>query len=440
MEPIKLVDAAKFYNKLPHQIASWGWLEEQLSPEVLSEFAQKYRSAPPAPAPSSSAALIEASQCRAIFGRDITASQLADLNSCLELFDIDTPDRIRHFMAQIAHESGGLQFMSEIWGPTPAQAAYEGSRVLGNTEPGDGSRFRGAGVIQLTGRYNYGRFAKSVNDMRVMEGYEYVAERYPFTSAGFWWNENHMNRLVDSGASCRQVSERVNGRDPANGLKEREAYFDKAVKAIPQQASTTSAPESTVRGIAVNNPLPVPYFSQRDSDVSVQGKWQGQRMCFSSSCAMMLEFLKPNTLVGKNGDDQYLKKVFTYGDTVEASSQIQALESYGITARKVENANFSTIEQQIDRGIPVPCGFLHHGHVDAPTGTGHWLCVVGYTPTHVYVNDPFGEIDLVNGGYSDVSGKCLLYSRRNFGRRWMVLNDGTYAPGNGWLILAEHWN
>jgi len=66
MEPIKLVDAAKFYNKLPHQIASWGWLEEQLSPEVLSEFAQKYRSAPPAPAPSSSAALIEASQCRAI--------------------------------------------------------------------------------------------------------------------------------------------------------------------------------------------------------------------------------------------------------------------------------------------------------------------------------------------------------------------------------------
>ncbi|MFN7900026.1 MAG: C39 family peptidase [Synechococcaceae cyanobacterium] len=440
MAPIKLVDAAKFYNKLPHQTASWDWLEGQISPEILNEFAKQYRSAPPAPTPSPSAALISASQCKAIFGRDITDSQLADLNSCLERFDIDTPDRIRHFMAQIAHESGGLQFMSEIWGPTPDQERYEGSRELGNTEPGDGSRFRGAGAIQLTGRYNYDRFARSVNDMGVMEGYTVVAEHYPFTSAGFWWNENHMNRLVDAGASCRQVSERVNGRDPAKGLEEREAYFAKAVNAIPSQAATTSAPASADGGMASNNPLAVPYFSQRDSDVSVQGKWQGDRMCFSSSCAMLLEFLKPNTLVGANGDDQYLKKVLTYGDTTVDSAQIQALESFGVKARKVETGDFSTIEQQINRGIPVPCGFLHHGHVDAPTGGGHWLCVVGYTPTHVYVNDPFGDLDLVNGGYRDVSGKCLLYSRKNFGRRWMVLNDGTYAPGHGWLILAEQWS
>jgi len=237
MDSIKLVDAAKFYNDLPHQAAAWTWLEEQLSAELLADFAKRYRSAPPAPAPS--AALITADQCKAIFGRDITASQLADLNSCLDRYDIDTPARIRHFMAQIAHESGGLRWLEEL----ADGRAYEGRRDLGNTQPGDGPRFKGAGAIQLTGRYNYEKFSKSVGDMRVMEGCSYVAEHYPFTSAGFWWNNNHMNSLVDAGASCRKISERVNGRDPANGLADREAYFAKAIKAIPDQAS--AAPEST---------------------------------------------------------------------------------------------------------------------------------------------------------------------------------------------------
>lgn len=431
MEAIKLVDAAKFYNELPHQVASWNWLQEQLSDEILADFAKKYRSASPASGPSPSAALITADQCKAIFGRDITESQLTDLNSCLERYDIDTPARIRHFMAQIAHESGGLRWLEEL----ADGSAYEGRRDLGNTQPGDGPRFKGAGAIQLTGRYNYEKFAKSIGDMQVMEGCSYVAEHYPFTSAGFWWNNNHINGLVDAGASCRKISERVNGRDPANGLEDREAYFAKAVQAIPDQAPTTPAADAT--GVPVKNPLGVPYFSQRDSDVSVDGRPQANRMCFSSSCAMMLEFLKPGTLVGASGDDQYLKKVLSYGDTTSSAAQIQALESYGVQARFIQNADFATIELQIKRGIPVPCGFLHHGPVNAPEGGGHWLCVVGYTTTAVYVNDPFGEIDLVHSGYTNVSGEGLLYSRKNFGRRWMVLNDGSAAPGHGWAILAE---
>jgi hypothetical protein len=65
-----------------------------------------------------------------------------------------------------------------------------------------------------------------------MLGCEYVANRYPFTSAGFWWNLNAMNSFIDNGASCRQVSAKVNGRDPANGLAEREAYYRKAAEII----------------------------------------------------------------------------------------------------------------------------------------------------------------------------------------------------------------
>ncbi len=63
--------------------------------------------------------------------------------------------------------------------------------------------------------------------------------------------------------------------------------------------------------------------------------------------------------------------------------------------------------------------------------------MIGYTPTAVIVNDPIGDMDLINGGYSGVNGKSLLHSRKNFGRRWMVLNNGTYAAGKGWVIMAE---
>lgn len=102
---------------------------------------------------------------------------------------------------------------------------------------GDGVKYKGAGAIQLTGRYNYQRFADFIGDKNVMLGHTYVATKYPFTSAGFWWYENGMNPICDSGASCRQISAKVNGRDPANGLADREAYFARAVAAFPMAAS-----------------------------------------------------------------------------------------------------------------------------------------------------------------------------------------------------------
>lgn len=184
------------------------------------------------------------------------------------------------------------------------------------------------------------------------------------------------------------------------------------------------------------NPLPVPWYSQRDSDTD-----QALRMCFSSSCAMLLEYLLPGTLKGANGDDQYLERVQRYGDTTDAGAQLQALKSYGITARLVQDADFRLIELQISRGVPVPCGYLHRGPVDRPRGGGHWLTVVGTTAKGVIVHDPWGEADLITGETLDVPARFCEYSRQNFGRRWMVeaLGDGTYryAPGNGWAIIAE---
>jgi GH24 family phage-related lysozyme (muramidase) len=169
------------------------------------------------------------------------------------------------------------------------------------------------------------------------------------------------------------------------------------------------------------NPLvDVPRFHQRDSAQLAQP----DRTCFSSSCAMLLEAIKPGTLQGTNGDDQVLAvvqhlvvgddKQLTSGDTTDANAQLQALAHYGVSARLVQNADFQLIEQQIARGIPIPCGYIHRGPVDRPTGSGHWLIVIGHTPTQVVVNDPWGEPDLIHGTTLNANGMGLRFSRQNY--------------------------
>ena len=177
----------------------------------------------------------------------------------------------------------------------------------------------------------------------------------------------------------------------------------------------------------ITNPLRVPYYMQRDSATR-----HALRMCFSSSCAMLVEALRPGTLSGPNGDDAYLGRVLRYGDTTDPMAQLKALGSYGIEASFTKHASWQTVERQIDKGIPVPLGFLHHGTASAPGGGGHWLCCIGYTPDALIVHDPFGEIDLARGGYLNNWGARLRYARKNFGPRWMV-----EGPGSGWAIIAN---
>ena len=171
--------------------------------------------------------LVTKGQAESVYGRPIKDDQLIDLNNCLSRFEINTNPRIRHFLAQTAHESGGLRWMQEL----ASGNAYEGRKDLGNTQVGDGRRFKGAGVIQLTGRANYQAFADYIGDQKVMVGHSYVASVYPFTSAGFWWHNNRMNTLIDNGATVAQVTKRVNGG--YNGLEDRIRYYNKALRIFP---------------------------------------------------------------------------------------------------------------------------------------------------------------------------------------------------------------
>jgi putative chitinase len=155
------------------------------------------------------------------------AGIIVDLNNCLRTFSITTPARIRHFVSQCSYESACGRYTKEI----ASGKAYEGRKNLGNTAQGDGPRFKGAGFIQLTGRYNYQQLADVMDDPRVMEGVDYVSAAYPWTSAGLWWSRNGMNKLCDAGADVRAVTRRVNGGTA--GLQSRKAYYATACVVFP---------------------------------------------------------------------------------------------------------------------------------------------------------------------------------------------------------------
>lgn len=145
------------------------------------------------------------------------------LSAGMAFYGIDTPARQAAFLAQIGHESGGLKYTSEIWGPTAAQERYEGRKDLGNVKVGDGSRYRGHGLIQTTGRANHVK----VRD-RLRERFDKVPDfeqepealtdtQWAALSACDFWDMRNLNPLADAG-EFEEISARINGRNRETGL------------------------------------------------------------------------------------------------------------------------------------------------------------------------------------------------------------------------------
>ena len=154
----------------------------------------------------------------------LTPEMIADLNRCLTKYGITTRMRICHFISQCSHESSGGYYTEEI----ASGEDYENRPDLGNIYPGDGPKYKGGGYLQLTGRYNYQGFSNAMGDKKIIDiGVTYVAKYYAWSSAGYWWDNNSMNRLVDSGASVEDVTRKVNGG--LNGLESRKQWFNKCL-------------------------------------------------------------------------------------------------------------------------------------------------------------------------------------------------------------------
>ena len=372
--PIRLVDAVKFSKGEPHQLAAWQWLDDALTAEQRTEFALLFRSAPIA-----KAGLGVANTWDGI---------LAAANKAGAAF----PELVA---AQWAMESA--------WGKKPSgHHNYFG--------------LKGGGTSTETREFVNGDWITVTDDFLnfpdVSTCVQYLVDRWyknfkSYTGINFQPTRN---------AAAKALVTQGYATDPS--------YAEKLIALMNEQSPIARLTSPTVKG----NPLKVPYFSQRDSNEP----GQAMRMCFSSSCAMLVATLRPGAITGPNADDQYLLRVQSFGDTTDASAQLRALRSYGIMAKFTQSASVIDLERQINKGVPIPCGFLHHGTSQYPTGGGHWLTIIGYTKTSLIVNDPFGELDNVGGEYLSSKGAGLAYSRANWLPRWEVPN-----PGTGWAILAE---
>lgn len=152
------------------------------------------------------------------YARARAATFLAPLNDTMTEFGIDTPARQASFLAQVGHESGQLRYVRELASGT----AYEGRKDLGNTQPGDGVRFKGRGLIQITGRANCLACGKALGVDLVSNPALLESPVLAARSAGWFWATHGLNELADAGDQTK-VTRRINGG--TNGLADRLALF-----------------------------------------------------------------------------------------------------------------------------------------------------------------------------------------------------------------------
>lgn len=189
----------------------------------------------------------------------VPANILEQIPSVIEKYNLNTPTRLAHFLAQTGHESGGFKVFSEnlnygakglrgIFGkyfPTDELAAqyerkpekiankvYANRMGNGDEASGDGYKFRGRGAIQLTGKENYKEFDKTIDD-DILANPDLVATKYPLLSAAWFWAKSNLNSVADLGANeetVTKVTKRVNGG--TIGLPDRLKHFQEYHKLL----------------------------------------------------------------------------------------------------------------------------------------------------------------------------------------------------------------
>jgi len=147
------------------------------------------------------------------------------LTPTLAEYRIDTRLRIAHFLAQTCHESAGFRTTEEF----ASGEAYEGRADLGNSRPGDGVRYKGRGLIQLTGRANYREVGKTLNVDLEREPARAAEPRLSLRIACEYWKKRKINALCDADDLIR-VTRAINGG--LNGLDDRRQYTTKAKTVI----------------------------------------------------------------------------------------------------------------------------------------------------------------------------------------------------------------
>lgn len=157
------------------------------------------------------------------------------MEACAD-YEINTPARMAAFLAQIGHESVSLRYVREVWGPTPQQQRYEGRKDLGNVHQGDGIRYLGRGLMQITGRANYAaardrlrlKFGEDVPDFEAHPA-ALEAPIWACLAAAEYWSSHGCNELADAG-DFEAITRRINGG--LTGYEDRKQRWERAKQAL----------------------------------------------------------------------------------------------------------------------------------------------------------------------------------------------------------------
>lgn len=157
------------------------------------------------------------------------AHYISPLNEAMAAYHINTHQRASMFLAQVMHESGRLRYVREL----ATGDAYEGRRDLGNIKKGDGRRYKGRGLIQITGRANYQACSRALyGDDRLIAAPELLEKpEDAANSAAWYWQTRNLNHLADNN-QFRLITRRINGG--LNGLTDRLTHYEKALKLLAE--------------------------------------------------------------------------------------------------------------------------------------------------------------------------------------------------------------
>ena len=142
-------------------------------------------------------------------------------------YEINTLERMSMFLSNVIHESGSLRYVKEL----ASGAAYEGRKNLGNVVAGDGIRYKGRGLIQVTGRANYNKISKDTGIMFISNPELLEAPEYAAMSACWFWDSNNLNKVADSG-DFKEVVKIINGG--YNGWIDRVQWYNHTKKILSE--------------------------------------------------------------------------------------------------------------------------------------------------------------------------------------------------------------
>lgn len=157
--------------------------------------------------------------------KDVVAGLAKYLPAEMEKAGINTRLRIAHFLAQIGHESDHFRTTKEY----ASGREYEGRHDLGNVKAGDGVRYKGRGVIQITGRANYDKYGKMLKLNLINKPELAETPEVSVKTAIAYWTDHNLNALADKD-DLRGITKKINGG--YNGLNSRLAMLENAKRAI----------------------------------------------------------------------------------------------------------------------------------------------------------------------------------------------------------------